>query len=501
MSFLENFLNEIDRHWGKWILYVKMNFKEKDLKSGQKIKSFKFYTHFSKTFSDFKEITVLRNFLLSSNSIKNHSFKPLLFFIKKTPRFKREIIDDNKKYRKLVQDSEKPWKNRPLMYADHMDTLIYSWYGYILAAWYESKLVDLWIQDCVVAYRNDNSRRTNSSIAKDMFGFLRWQDTTKKYRVMLFDVKKFYDTLDPKILKKMWCYVLDVTSLPDDHFAVYKSIINYSVAERNKISMYLNNRWVKLWVRKIGKLCTEKEFHDMRKDGLFMKKADFLSYISPFIDPKKPNEFYELTKWRGISKWIPQGLTISPILANIYMLNFDYFINQKIRKVSWFYRRYADDMCVICEEQYADEIEKEFTQAVEGILCLIIQEDKTQKYIYANWEIEKANWVLDGDKKAFTYLGLTYRWDKGYIRNGTISKWHQKLRKILKQVYWRKKEWEEITSADACGKIMSMWLFRYIKMCAIDHGYHIYKQFSKKKIKKFAKTALEDLDQYWSKKK
>lgn len=75
-----------------------------------------------------------------------------------------------------------------------------------------------------------------------MFDFLEEQDVVKKYRVMLFDVKKFYDTLDPKILKKMWCYVLDVVSLPDDHFAVYKSIIDYSVAERSKISMYLNNR-------------------------------------------------------------------------------------------------------------------------------------------------------------------------------------------------------------------------------------------------------------------
>lgn len=75
-----------------------------------------------------------------------------------------------------------------------------------------------------------------------MFEFAKTKDQEKTYIIMLFDVRKFYDTLDPKILKKMWCSVLELRSLPEDHFSLYRSIIDYSVVEKNKMSMYLNNR-------------------------------------------------------------------------------------------------------------------------------------------------------------------------------------------------------------------------------------------------------------------
>lgn len=34
----------------------------------------------------------------------------------------------------------------------------------------------------------------------------------------------------------------------------------------------------------------------MREKGLFMKKKDFLSYVSPFMNPNNPAEFKELTQ-------------------------------------------------------------------------------------------------------------------------------------------------------------------------------------------------------------
>ena len=75
-----------------------------------------------------------------------------------------------------------------------------------------------------------------------MFDFVRLQDPDKNYIILLFDIQKFYDTLDPGILKKMWCSLFRGYNLPEDHFAVYRSVVDYSVVNKNELSMYLNNR-------------------------------------------------------------------------------------------------------------------------------------------------------------------------------------------------------------------------------------------------------------------
>lgn len=461
-----------------------------DLKNSKDI-FFKSYIHFSKRIT-IEEISGMKNFLLNKWNIKNHSFNPLLSFLKKTPLFAHEEVEwEKKKHRRLISVGNKV---RPLMYADHLDSVIYSWYAYMLSSAYEEKLKTLWLQDYISAYRNDNIPRTNSSTAREMFDFAKTQYSNKDHIIMLFDIRKFYDTLDPKILKKMWYTLLGETSLPEDHFALYRSIIDYSVVDKNELSMYFNNKWVNLKNRRIWKLCTKKEFHDMRKNELFMKKWKFLSKISPFMNKKEPSEFESLTRDGEIIKWIPQWLPISPVLANLYMLNFDFQMGEKVKEIGCFYRRYADDIWIICEAQYEKELENFVIKEIEE-LKIYIQTKKTQKYKYSSWKLLKldsTNW----DSSAFTYLGLTQRMNKGYIRNGTLAKWHQKIRAKIRQAFGKKKSGEEIMPIEVYEDIIRMGLFNYIKLCAKDHGAHIYKQFSKKKLKIFIKNSLEKLDSY-----
>lgn len=452
---------------------------------------FKSYIHFSERIT-IEEISKMKDFLLDTKNIRNHSFNPLLSFLKKTPLFDRETVEWRRRdYRKLTSIGNKV---RPLMYADHLDSVIYSWYAYILWSMYEERLRALWIQQYIAAYRNDRISRTNSSTAKEMFDFVRLQDPDKNYIIMLFDIQKFYDTLDPGILKKMWSSLFTEANLPEDHFAVYRSVIDYSVVNKNELSMYLNNRWVNIKNRKIGKLCTKKEFHDMRKDGLFMRKWKFLSYISPFINKDAPFEFENLTRDGTIIKWIPQWLPLSPVLANMYMLNFDFQMGEKVKEIGCFYRRYADDIWIVCEMGYEKELENFVINKIEE-LKLHIQTKKTQKYKYTNWgliKLDSTKW----DNQAFTYLGLTQRWDKGYIRNGTLAKWHQKIRIKVRQAFGKKKWGEDISAKQVYEDIIQMGLFNYIKLCAKDHGAHVYKQFSKKRLKAFVKKSLEKLDSY-----
>lgn len=260
--------------------------------------------------------------------------------------------------------------------------------------------------------------------------------------------------------------------------------------------MYMNNhKSVNLRTRNIWKLCTEKEFHDIRRDGLFIWKELFISTISQEINPEKPREFYELTKAKPIHKGIPQWLVISPTLANIYMLNFDYQVGTKIKEWGGFYRRYADDIGIVCEDHYSEQIKNLITEEIQK-LKLVIQNKKTQEYICEDWKVSRLDNCTNGDKLAFTYLWLTFRDGKGYIRNGTIAKWHQAINKIIKHAFGMKKDGLNVDSQDVYKKIMNLWLFRYIKMCSKDHGTHLLKQFSKKKIRKKALTVVKQLDNY-----
>ena len=42
--------------------------------------------------------------------------------------------------------------------------------------------------------------------------------------VRAYDIAGFFDSLDHKRLKHSWCRLLNEDSLPDDHYAVFKSI-------------------------------------------------------------------------------------------------------------------------------------------------------------------------------------------------------------------------------------------------------------------------------------
>src|SRR5690606_34052824 len=98
----------------------------------------------------------------------------------------------------------------------------------------------------------------------------------------------------------------------------------------------------------------EKELAKYKKEG----KHTFFKNIKELIDSniiihknQKQNEQKELIG-------IPQGLPISALLANIYMLNFDEtVINEIVLKHDVFYRRYSDDIIMICNESQIKLIE------------------------------------------------------------------------------------------------------------------------------------------------
>lgn len=60
---------------------------------------------------------------------------------------------------------------------------------------------------------------------------------------------------------------------------------------------------------------------------------------------------------------VPQGLSISNVLAEIYMMEVD----KKLKKHGIFYKRYVDDVLIFCKEKDAQKIYKDFVQEATKI--------------------------------------------------------------------------------------------------------------------------------------
>jgi hypothetical protein len=88
------------------------------------------------------------------------------------------------------------------------------------------------LSEVVSAYRRNDEKINNAIVAKDLFDFISTRNPSESWEVLLFDVEKFYDTLHPKLLKTAWAKAIDKPSLPVDHFAVYKSIVDYGVVRK-----------------------------------------------------------------------------------------------------------------------------------------------------------------------------------------------------------------------------------------------------------------------------
>lgn len=158
--------------------------------------------------------------------------------------------------------------------------------------------------------------------------------------------------------------------------------------------------------------------HDdlMRELRKKIRKKEVLQLISNAISRKTvsvPNRKDRNTTSEGV----PQGLSISNILANIYLLPIDkkYSRDPKLK-----YYRYVDDILIFCDEADIATIRAEIDQdcKVRG-LKLHKQEDNTSK--------SSVGTVADG----FTYLGYEFKNSKITVRKKSINRLRESIISLL----------------------------------------------------------------------
>lgn len=319
-----------------------------------------------------------------SSKVAKHAFLPFITFNIKSYKYQ---------YNPETNKKEKIDKIRNISYSSHLDGHIYSYYASMLSKCYEEKLVAKCLSDNVLAFRKLN--KNNIDFAKQAF------DDIKNFgecSVIALDFSKFFDTLDHKILKEQWCKVLDVKTLPKDHYKVYKSLTKFSVVDRDK-------------VYKLFKISKNNPRNNHRKR---------ICSIEEFRNEVRGNK---LIVSNSTNKGIPQGSSISALLSNIYMIDFDAIMRNYVNKFGGKYYRYCDDMLIIAPLDKKEEVEA-FAKKSISHLNVKINPEKTEK---REFKFEE-NGKLKSDVP-IQYLGFIFDGQKILIRSSSIARYYQKMKK------------------------------------------------------------------------
>lgn len=339
------------------------------------------YRHFDAPWSEGQALTYVRNKL----KIQKHAFFPFIKFTMETPRFDKTS--------KTVGQ-----KDREIYYSSHHDSAILSYYSWLLQKHYEIFLKHKPFRESVLAYRKLG--KSNIDFAHEAFKEI--ADRGDCY-AMCFDVSKFFDTLCHRNIKNNLQIIINEPSLPDDWYAVYRAITRFSFVKLDELEkMFPSTTHTPGYPHPY---CTFKQFRvDVRKSGLISTNTD--------------------------NYGIPQGSPISATISNIYMIQFDSNVQFICSSLGASYRRYSDDIMVICDESDADYIKKSIVRELNSIGL----ESNEKKFEGISF---KKTTHYQISNKPLQYLGLTYDGKRTLIRSSSIARFSRRMlngvrhRKIL----------------------------------------------------------------------
>ncbi|MET3499979.1 hypothetical protein ABIC45_001570 [Mucilaginibacter rubeus] len=384
----------------------------------------------------------------SEKFVAQHSFYPLIHYKIKERKYKAHPHKPGKRVHSFKNDDgkyEQTAKKRPIHYATHLDAMIFTYYAEILAERYNDLLEDdLVLKEAVTAYRkipinpNDPKSKNKGTIhyAFDAFQAIKEKSGDDGCCVLMFDIQSFFSELDHVYLKQMWLKAIGVTGkLPDHHYNVFKATTNFSYVLRDELRKMKSS---------YGKRSAfdEKQLSRNRKDhgveSFFTSPYEFRKAIKE----RKLKVYNNQFRKKGVSIGIPQGLPISSVLANLYLLNFDKaIIKNVVQNMQGYYRRYSDDILIICKKDQAVSVKKIVRDELDR--CeLTLSDKKTEQFTLKPHNFGKNGSKLttfkvlnDGTEKQnpISYLGFQFYGYQTRIKAGNLSKFHRKTIEAVKR--------------------------------------------------------------------
>jgi hypothetical protein len=282
----------------------------------------KHYPHFDKPLP----LAAVEALVKDPDRVRSHPFFPFIRFKKQWQPFRKAGVVPKKKVRHI-------------RYAARGDAYVFSYYRHLLSERYEVLLERLGISKCAIAYRkiavggSDRGGKCNMHFAAEAFTAVA---EIGNCCVVALDISSYFDSIDHRRLKEVWCRLLDVDELPADHAAVYKHVTRYAEVERELV--YERLGYCKRRENGSWRYLTTHEAVPMQLCSL----ADFRAKIAgdggtlPSLIQRNKNGF-----------GIPQGAPISDLLANAYLLDFDTEMATYVRARAGVYLRYSDDILIV----------------------------------------------------------------------------------------------------------------------------------------------------------
>lgn len=427
---------EFEIYWNDWSTQEESHYTLSRNKSGIITPKYlkKGYIHFDLRFwfpdRKLEVKAILQNRLRVFNKQHNRdewwAFSPFLKILLKTPRYK---------YQQAEGHYDLETKIRPICFASHIDSLIYGFYSYVLTRKYESYINEKGFSECVLAYRSNLDGKCNIQFAKEVFDEVKARGECS---AIALDIKGYFDNIDHKLLKEKWSSILG-SKLPEDQYKIYKSLTQYSYVSKNNILKKYNINLKKLSP-------SPKTLLDLVPGNQDFEKYQRLRDDKLIFTNNKPD------KDSGRLFGIPQGSAMSALLSNIYLIDFDKDLLEKAKTEGFLYRRYCDDILVVCDTSVAVELQKFIIDKIADEYFLEIQDKKVELTEFRKNSNEKirgfnkkkqikagiANTNENNERlfyKSLQYLGFEFNGQNIFIRSSSLSRYFRKMNgRIIKTV-------------------------------------------------------------------
>lgn len=374
----------------------------------------------------------IKRYVTNHKKVAKHAFSPLIFKEIKQRRYK--VSDFNgvqKRSHKKIKDGKvvSNTKIREILYATHLDAHVYSYYAQqIITPKYEAYLKqDTLLSNAITAYRqietDDKVKfKNNVHFAKDVFNEIKRRENCV---ALVLDIENFFPSLNHKKLKLAWAKILGHKTLPKDHFNLFKATTRFSYVKLKDLKT------------KNGHF-DEKELAKHKKEG----KHTFFNSIKDLIDSDIIIHKNQKKDKDKNLMGIPQGLPISALLANIYMLAFDQsVINELTLKHDVFYRRYSDDIVMICNENQIDLV----SHFVEDEMIknkLTVSLEKTEKTLFKINKGRLQSYKIENDDSLkenvpLNYLGFEFYGYQTLIKSKNLAKFYREMKETVKRKHKR----------------------------------------------------------------
>ena len=437
------------------------------------------YIHFTNK-TPLSQRKKILSYVEQPKKISRHSFSPLIFKEIKQRRFKESnfngVLRRSHKKREKNGNVESNIKIREILYATHIDAHIYSYYTQkIISPKYENYLLKYpELSKAITAYRQIETEdglkfKNNTHFAKDVFSEIKKRQNCV---AIVLDIKNFFPSLNHKKLKLAWAKILGHKSLPKDHYNIFKSATRFSYVKLNDLKTK-NNHF------------DEKRLADNRKKG---KDAFFLN-IKELIDSDIIIHKNQKKDSNNNLQGIPQGLPISALLANIYMLSFDeVIIDVLTNKHNVYYRRYSDDIVILCKKNQTDFVEDFLTNEIEK-LDLEISTDKTEKILFKINNNRLQSYKINKDSSLhfnfpLNYLGFEFYGYQTLIKSKNLAQFYRNMKQSIARKHKRVEKIKEKDLIDTAPlfkrKIYRLYSFKGVKSRKLHvKGKKLHKEVSR----------------------